>query len=1064
VKHDKDRFSFFNTQPCPFGSWSLNPGNLETLRQADRPKHFLQSLLLLTSIYAVMSSAEVHGIISRLMAGQSSPEEQLHLQNYVDTAQSWGPVLELLSNDSDHIRFFTANIVLKKVRTHWAQLTEQQHMEVYSLLSGLIAASASSYATSSPNQKAYTDRLVLCFAAAGSRIPGNIANTVRSSIEMVKQAETPSDDVNMTEQQIATVGIEILAALPVEIEALEGGRDNRLALQAVLTEAMPFVMTALDTVLVANDPRMLPNMALAGIHLMKAWAANGLSLRVLCGPCVRIYNSLVVRALNSGDPTATREVCLALREARTAPDPDALGTCASMNDSVVMLLDSLAQAWSTLSAFFDPFSASGDEQAAHEVANLLALLGSADAEFLLKAANPWLFEKLLFITTQKPRRLATLTFDVWMSIQEIPTDPRHPFSTQGLFQQLLAVTLKQAALPVAFTDWDSGDAAADDEDDFEEFRSSKAGVDEVLLICYYCLEERFFSMLSDYKASVTAAGGAGEGTADWTTLEVLLFTLTSIMTGMRRNLEEGSPHEVVFVQNALTQLLQYTPEASPNRLVTTGCAFIASATFFVCKPTTAFDMTALILPCVDFCLKALRKPSAAADAAKGILQLTHYGSTLLLGNSDIISGLVSAACLAVADPLVDGEAVLKVLEAVTRIITQLDFSTIDTYVTELLAPIVTALGEACSNAVSGVENGDRVELLLKASSTVMRFCDEKSCNNVSPDGTHSHVLSASLGSMWPILQGITTAPMLLQNEGVIDALMLCYSRAFTSALPLMVPQVMLITQHITGIFQEQSQPSVLACASTIVEAITGDGAALVAGDARAQAEHREYLSYLFAKVVEIFSNKTRSAPAADLWGFTPAGLEHIFKFFYICLICSPDIVSESSALAPLSGLCLLTLNACKERQALREVLKCINVLFLPVSGKHRAYHQALLRSITPHGSDLVSFLLNFIGGGGSVALLPVVIDTLYACLRGTTEAGGDGPLLAVQWMQSAIADPSLLVPLAAQHRSLVFDSAMRHVTPSSGLGQSSGKEEFKRLMVKVSKAGTGGSSVDILLA
>jgi hypothetical protein len=83
----------------------------------------------------------------------------------------------------------------------------------------------------------------------------------------------------------------------------------------------------------------------------------------------------------------------------------------------------------------------------------------------------------------------------------------------------------------------SGYDDEDDDEDFSEFRSTKNGLQEVLLVCYYALGDSFFLPLQNlFNLAFNPnpnpnPSNAVNGLLSWTSLEVFLFVLSSVMTG-----------------------------------------------------------------------------------------------------------------------------------------------------------------------------------------------------------------------------------------------------------------------------------------------------------------------------------------------------------------------------------------------------------------------------------------------------------------------------------------------------------------------------------------------------
>eukprot|EP00953_Heterococcus_sp_UTEX-ZZ885_P024161 13232-Heterococcus_DN1.PRE.2 len=87
-----------------------------------------------------------------------------------------------------------------------------------------------------------------------------------------------------------------------------------------------------------------------------------------------------------------------------------------------------------------------------------------------------LVEFILALTASGVKKVALLTMDFWIQLQETPVAERHPSLAHAVYTRLLGVLLQQCEYPQDFTGWEEHDVSEYDEDAFEDLRNGPLGV------------------------------------------------------------------------------------------------------------------------------------------------------------------------------------------------------------------------------------------------------------------------------------------------------------------------------------------------------------------------------------------------------------------------------------------------------------------------------------------------------------------------------------------------------------------------------------------------------------
>ena len=734
--------------------------------------------------------------ITDMMTGQASAERQQFMYHFMESSGAWSPSIELFKSRNEQVRYFSANVIYTKVCKQLSQINEAQQADLLRIL--VETLQANSLVQGSSSQRAFLDRLILSLAAVTVLFKegSEFLRVLNESIAVVRNSANHADTV--------ALNLELIAKLSAEIDAADLSRHHRTKLEDISKDAIRPVLDALaGAVSVRVTGQLVQNLVLAGLRVVKCWAPRGISLTLLCHPksmvmaSQNIFGALIAPALGAADLAMAKEACIAMREVLRAPETDFIPACVSnfsathsRAESLHAFLATLTETWIVLMRCFGNSSEEGETAA--EIVNLLVEIGISETDQLCSPEmfEAAFFEKLLSIASVRPRRLAVVTYDVWLNIQEIPFDSRHPYTHQEVFYHLLEKLIQQIIFPSGFKGWDADVDYDDDEDDFEEFRSSKGcAVEEVLTVCYHALQGKFFGLLSR-----SMENNRNEG--QWQHFEVVLYILYLIMNEVKASLNHMGTHtqEVLdFMYSLLKKVLLYQPDSSqcPPQLVTTSCAFIGSMTFLLTSSKYGNTFQSCLVPAMEFAFRSLWVAPATEKASKTILQLCVHGAPQLLSNESTIQGLVLGITTAISRPeAIDLEATQRVCEAVVRcaMCSHSSFELASATLEMLGGTLVSQLNSSCEIALAHPPGSavplERAQMCLACLARVIKFCD------AAPSRvTGEHSLQPLLTATLPSLSSIMEAPMLVESEVIVGATFDVYSKCVTSGGMLMLAQL-----------------------------------------------------------------------------------------------------------------------------------------------------------------------------------------------------------------------------------------------------------------------------------
>lgn len=403
------------------------------------------------------TSRELERAILCILNGQNVNEGNAYILEFIETEIAWSASAALFSSSNEHVRFFSANILYTKVRKHWDQLKTSQQDDLFRLLMDSLLATSTSGIIAVGSQKIFINRIILALACICTRASGGINMFVKTAFEMIDSSfQSPS----------VILAIEMLTILPSEVESSDVIKSMREELDDSLLTIVPQILGISDAI--CNISPTNRDLSLMVMKLLRAWLQLGITLTSLYENHEASFR-LICSSIQSGDQEMIRESCCLLREIFVLleyPRPS------KRNDVIAMIISHITASIPMLAPFF---GIDGDEDTAYEICNFIVEICNAEVDLITSphGCDVDFFNLLLSCVTLKPRKIASLTFDVWIAIQDQPVANRHEYLAEEIFYKLLTNLIDQCIYPNSFINWED---SYDDEDDFNEFRKLKQGI------------------------------------------------------------------------------------------------------------------------------------------------------------------------------------------------------------------------------------------------------------------------------------------------------------------------------------------------------------------------------------------------------------------------------------------------------------------------------------------------------------------------------------------------------------------------------------------------------------
>ena len=995
-----------------------------------------------------MSSQLEHAILS-LFSGASVAESNEFIIAFVETDAAWGAALALFAHQNDVVAYFAANIIYTKIKKHWSQLPGEQRDSLFRMLMSVIDEAGLASSSPSSSRRQFLNRVMLSLSCVSAYAPGGLQLYIHAALHKLD----PTSGETMSASSVL-LALEMLTVLPPEVEALDISHAFRLDLQAHLLEASSAVMAAMDgvasSIITAPSDNDNNGIKVAAIKALRSWLLVGMTISKLTedhGPSLR----LVYDSMQSGQQERIQESCALIRAliCTTEYPP-------SKNHNAA-ILHMVGHIIASMQYIFPLLGEEGYDDVAHEVCTTVTYLTTQEVKLLAspQACNTELFDLLLLFAASKPRKISSSTFDVWLALQELPVVERHPYVTQEVFFKLLGALLTQCTYPQSW-------ASPSDEEDLVAYRDSSGSVQDVLLGCFFALQDTFFMVLG------AGLAAAGTGETSWQALEGVLFVLHAVMDATKNSImlsEGGGACALQFLFNALQMVLGIPPHCIQKcELASTACKFLGSLTFLLAGGEEVVSagvapFRELFAPALEFVFLSVENPLASKAAAKAIYQLCIHGRGVLTtpdASSTYLLGKVVAATARLLSPAhvegADEDAVAQVIEGVVRCVLLLPLVERQKEINELGQVVVGVLGPELAAGPAG--NVQRVAKMLKFAKHIVMFCEAPCAASLG----EQHVLYDFFSVLWPQLHAVEALVVGGgaggAGAGLSTPLLDLYSTTIVAAGALVRPEVPRITQTIVSTFQQRGEGSTasLRCAKCIVDILADDAEALV------------FLVHLLECLTTVLYTRVQEAYNGDS-GYEPECIETFFDLVITCLCSAPSVLASSATVTPqILQLCLATLRVSKERKSVQAVLQVLQTFFHSAHPKLRDFQAAFFGAVQGVGAPLVAMLVEFMSGGLPSTLWNNVSEAIHHVITGCAAAGTSGECRA--WFQAALAGPEVFSMLSPEDKqqavTILFDLAGKDLGGASRNSCQPVPRRYKAFLLDLCKIGAGILPVDAL--
>ena len=1000
---------------------------------------------------------ELEIVISQLLHGINVVESNQYLLEFVEKDVAWEASLELFNAADPDVRYFASNIVYSKIKkiAQWNQLSELQRNEIFDILIAHLNLATQTVGAGGNIYTNFLDRLILCFAVVCSRAVGGISLYIKAALDR-------ANHINF----LSIIGLKMLCALPTEVEALEV-ESKHLDLQTALLLQGVHVLSKINEIAVSMTWKQDINIHTLSMKVLRCWLLPlGLTLSRLAEDFEPVL-LMVCTALQSGDGVCVTEGCSVLREVTEVAD---YPRSEVRDRAVLAILHHITSNACLLVPYFQVENG-GNEQVAFGICNTLVALASSEVGLVAspRYCSADFFQLLLFCSRQRPRKIASLTFDVWIALADIPIAERHPYVAHEVFHAIVHNTLINCAYPADYSStWDE---SADDEDDLAEYRDNKCGIQEVILVAIGALETSFFDILEEKLFESTVITNRAVVVRDWRSFEAVLFVLQCAMETVKSFVQSADKSlksrnflarvtELMLSEDAQKQCLTH------REMRCTACTLLGSLTFLLTENAPLqlgrpgenaekSQFSHFFVPSLTFLFQSLSVLSCCDFAAKAINQLCTHGRKLLATPQSsapedmLVFGAVEATIRAIHDSLLlfsSRDHVNKMLDAILIVIEGVMRSVL-TLPTQIAASCLLSFAVFIEKRIEeefcGSFSDMKVEIMLKYAAQIVRFSDAPVDNN------GAHVLTPFLHRIYPLLERLAD-PTVCTNSDIMVAILDVQGRALMSASALVLSEVPKFTQIIVGVLRRRGEASsaALQCATIIVEVLASKG----------NEEIALFLSNLLDCIVQVLVNAAAEQQYIDkskIFGYEPDCMEKFFRFVYAYLISSPHILADSPALAGLSHICAACFASCSENNPLRSLLQVVQTLYYPNFKRISVtVHAKLIAASVVNGQAMIFRIMSIIAGiapGISPDIFPNILETLFSILSGCQPEYTD---VCKMWIFNALNEIKTFAKINDQQKQFVFEKMFQLAGDNRG--------KFKALCSDLSKICSGEVSVECL--
>ncbi|CAM9684349.1 unnamed protein product [Chrysoparadoxa australica] len=1002
----------------------------------------------------------VQNAIATLYAGipEASAAANQYLMEFMDNQAAWGVSIDLLAVQpalDANVQYFAANTLYTKIRKHWHQLELDHRSQLSAAMLGLLQKdpdpqqALGNGAETLAYPKVVMGRLCLALAAIAVRAPGGIDAFVNEAFKFSQQQSHDGSHA-ATNGTVAARGVrcagmqallQMLDALPDEVDGADVSRSRRLELTDDLLRHVPRVLEAVLFTITQVAARLItdylwgmssdllalrlqggkdwgPDLARLALTTAAKWVALGVSLSSLATVHEALFRQLlhVLQVLTippSGSDLSVACQVINVLNAVLAVDeyPRPASTAA----------EAYLSALQCLPALYAKAVSEDDEDSCLTLCAAATNFASKEMALVASASEVGLHLVVFILqcTGSHWLKVALLSLDFWLELQDVPVSERHPSLGHPVYVKLLDVLLAQCQYPQNFSSFDSYSEEHWDPEAFRELREGAQGVNDVHVVIYYLLRTHFFKHIMD---RLKLHG------ASWQALEVSLLTVTMVskeMKGLLRTEGKGPDAEEsrALLCSMLQELLVNPMVSSTPLVLSAGCQFVGGFSQLL------LNQGQMLVPALSYLKAGLRESDASMKAAKAMRNICVTCDRAVAGNDQALQLLLGV----LEEDAVAGTGIeekLILVESAVRILAMLDVAVASPLAVQLTSP---ALGVLATELQKGSQLADPEKLSqsLELMAQAVRFMD------APPEPSGAHIALDLLSRLWPLLEA--AAQRMAADEQVVISLFTLMGKMFTSLRETLARQVHVPTllKVATDCFESHKYPCCLDCLSSAVEVYGAEA-----------APHFQQIMTMVTK--QTFARVQEHSH--------PGECPHLIKAFYdlaarFCMFCPVGLIhcGELGGILQLGLECLRPQNL--ERYSTCSVLMLITQLANQSQVKLQAFKSEVDAALVAIGPSLTHLILTLLAGSAPSLVWPTLIDCIYALL---SQVGASQGGIGHSWVFNALAADGVCPALTEEDRRRVMEAVMRLTGEN--------KRRFKALMLDFAKICHHEMTADGLLA
>jgi len=912
---------------------------------------------------------------------QTRSAASLFLEQWTQTTEAWNVYLAWLQSFSfseEGMQLLCLTLLQSKIRRdihrHHSNLTattttgtssQQQTITLdairHTVMELLANAVAVADTTTTKSNSAVTNQLCACLAAMTVRL-----GTLNEVVDMCTATHL--------HKTTTVMHLKLLGALPPEVEGCG------MTTPQVTAELWPFMEVVLNTV---QRSLIMPETDIAALECLRNWALScHITLSHLnsptCGGTEPILPCLISVLSN---PHPSSEALLisasnALMEAILNPSD----SCTPTRTKACELMLTSMETMGFVVAPFQTCTMNSWEDGAHALACMICTFVTEEVDDIVTQPAEACLSLLLNIQHHEHIPISLCVLDVWLTVQEVPTNSRHEHWQQPLFIKVVEGLVKRISYPANFVDWEQEVHL-----DPQEFSELRRMVADVLVSCYFLLRVTFVKIVTVFQG-------------DWNTMESRLYCLSCVSREVCARVKaRGHSTSLSSDRDATShELLQMVERLCSAPLQQQHPLLLASVVSFMGLYAPAWNVHCsqeAVLQLLSY-LRATMSSSCHEASSRATRAIYVGCSSKLLEEKStalVLDALREGMMIVLGTDSEGGMS--DVAEGSTRLAGQLrDPILVQQALSSFLIPLLHRADHTLSVILDGAYTDLATEALAKylhVLSVIIRFCD----GNPSP-------LPSVLSNIWPFMEKV--AQNAGQYESVLDEILTIHKQLLSNAPDLVAPHFSETVKFVVDAYQRTKHPSTLDTIGCAVEAFSP-----ISGETETS------FNQLLGHVTGITYNYVTTEKGPDE---CPQVIRAFFEMNQRYILFCPTALVCSSQFSCIVSLGVECLSACKgERESTRSTLNFLAQLFGWRSLRLSHASMASLEDVSgpideqlaQHGQVITQMCIGGLSGGSPQPLWPSLSDCLFAIVTHITGSNATGPIVeehtvAHQWVYASL--------------------------------------------------------------